>query len=59
MNGHYAGLTKEEIQNLWDNCVFVLDTNVLLNLYRYPENAQKDMLKILNKIKKLIKINQI
>ena len=32
----------------------MLDANVLLNLYRYPEPARKDLFKVLNKIKERI-----
>lgn len=38
-----------DFENLWKNGLIVLDTNVLLNLYRLPETARKDFLGILNK----------
>ena len=28
---------KKEFQELWNSCLFVLDANVLLNMYRYSE----------------------
>ena len=46
--------TNSEFKKLWSTCIFVLDANVLLNLYRYPEPARKDLFTVLNKIKKRI-----
>jgi hypothetical protein len=34
--GHYE-LAPNELRELWKEAVFVFDTNVLLNLYRYPQ----------------------
>jgi len=42
--------TKEEYDEIWANGIFVLDANVLLNLYRYTEETRKELLQILNKI---------
>lgn len=36
---------------LWDSSIFVLDTNVLLNLMRIPKDAREDFLKILEDLK--------
>jgi hypothetical protein len=33
--------SEEEFHRVWQEGIFVLDTNVLLNLYRYPEEAQR------------------
>lgn len=46
----YYRLTDEEFAKLWKHATFVLDANVLLNLYRYPEKARDDLLKALQKI---------
>ena len=40
----YLTLSAEEQQTLWDNCIFVFDTNVLLNLYRYTSTARDTLL---------------
>lgn len=37
-----------------DKVLFILDTNILLNLYRYKEETRKDFFNILEKIKKRI-----
>lgn len=42
--------TEEEYKNIWDKCLFVVDANVLLNLYRYTEDTQKELLQILTNI---------
>jgi predicted nucleic acid-binding protein len=47
--GYYRP-TDEEFKKLWDDCLFVLDTNVLLNFYRYSEKTSKDFFSILEKI---------
>jgi len=47
--GHYRP-SEDEFNKLWSQCTFVLDSNVLLNLYRYPENARSDFLKVLKNI---------
>lgn len=35
---------------LWEQCLFVLDANVLLNLYRYSKSTREDLLRILMKV---------
>lgn len=56
MNEHfkaYIPITKEEIDALWQGktTLFILDTNILLNLYGYRKNTQDDFFKILKKLK--------
>jgi len=46
----YYRLSKDEFVELWDNCVFILDTNSLLNLYRYDEETRTDFIEVLRKI---------
>jgi hypothetical protein len=41
--------TEAEFKEIWEQCVFVFDTNVLLNLYRYPKNTTKKLLTIVFK----------
>jgi len=41
------------MDKLLDECVFIIDTNVLLNLYRYPKTAREDLLRILNRLSEL------
>ncbi len=36
--------TNEEKQQIWKKCVFVFDTNVLLNLYRYSAKTRSSLL---------------
>ncbi len=49
--GYYRP-TGEEFKSLWDECYFVLDANVLLNLYRYTPDTSKQLFNILNRISK-------
>jgi len=47
----YFKLTEDEINNLWENALFVFDANILLNLYRYSDETRDDFFKILEKVK--------
>jgi hypothetical protein len=47
--GYYRP-SEDEFSDLWQNCVFILDTNVILNLYRYSEESRNDFIKVLHKI---------
>jgi predicted nucleic acid-binding protein len=44
--GYYRP-TDEEFNEMWNTCLFVLDTNVLLNLYRYSSDTKEELLAIL------------
>ncbi|WP_044194483.1 PIN-like domain-containing protein [Oscillatoria acuminata] len=47
----YYSLNQEQFKELWENCIFVLDTNILLNLYRYNKNTRNDFINnVLRKI---------
>lgn len=48
--GNYR-LLESEIDNIWSEAIFVLDANVLLNIYRYSPNAQDGFQKVLDAIK--------
>jgi hypothetical protein len=48
--GYYRP-TEEEFSQLWENCIFVFDTNTLLNVYRYSEKTRESFLNILERIK--------
>ena len=43
----YYDLPNERIKEIWDNSFIVLDTNVLLNLYRYNEEARNEFINAL------------
>ena len=43
----YIKKTEEEIEKLWNSAVFVFDTNVLLNLYRYSEDTRNSILDLI------------
>jgi hypothetical protein len=46
----YYRYSDEEWRELWHKCVFILDTNVLLNLYRYNKDTSDDLLRILKAV---------
>lgn len=43
----YYELPEERINEMWANSLIVFDTNVLLNLYRYPEDARNEFIKVI------------
>ena len=54
MNKHYPEykrLTLDAINVIWERGVIVLDTNILLNLYRYSEATRDDILSAMEKLK--------
>lgn len=46
----YCRPNNDQFSELWKNCVFIIDANVLLDLYRYPTEARKDLIMVLNLI---------
>ena len=54
MNKHYPEFKKytpDEINGVWEHGVIVLDTNILLNLYRYSEATRDEILSVMEKLK--------
>ena len=47
----YHQFSEEEFKILWKTCIFVLDTNTLLNMYRYSRETVKQYFQILNELK--------
>lgn len=47
--GYYRP-TAEQFMELWQQCIFVLDTNVLLNFYRYSPQTSNHLLEILRSV---------
>ena len=48
----YHQYTEQEFKALWENCLFVFDTNALLNMYRYSRETVKIYFKVLERLKK-------
>lgn len=46
---HFVG-EPERQQKLWANCLFVLDTNVLLDLYRFSDSARDALFKVMESL---------
>ena len=40
----YYPLSKDELAHIWENGIFVFDTNILLNLYRYSDETAKEFI---------------
>jgi hypothetical protein len=47
----FYSLNDQDYKSLWENCIFVFDANVLLNLYRYTDSTKNQLLKIFEQIK--------
>jgi len=47
--GYYRP-TDKEFSELWENCIFCFDANILLNIYRYSPETRKKFMNILNEI---------
>ncbi|WP_438301905.1 PIN-like domain-containing protein [Pseudomonas sp. NMS19W] len=43
--GHFANKSKD-IQLLWEECIFVLDANVLLSLYRFSDATRSELFQV-------------
>jgi len=41
---------KEEFEGIWENCIFIFDTNVLLKFYKYSEKVRKNFFEIFEEI---------
>jgi hypothetical protein len=53
LKAHFPGFYRpdaEAFQALWKEATFVLDANVLLNLYRYPQKARDELLSVFARI---------
>lgn len=46
----YFPPSDTEVQELWETCLFTVDANILLNLYRYSDHTRREFIKILKAI---------
>ena len=51
--GHFPKDSAEH-RTLWENCLFVFDTNILLNMYRYSDETRENFIATLDKLKSRI-----
>ena len=47
----YHQFSDDEFKKLWQECIFVFDTNVLLNMYRYSRKTVDAYIKVLKELK--------
>lgn len=47
----YRPLTEAQVKEAWAKATFCLDTNFLLDLYRYSDDSRDEFLKVLDRIK--------
>ena len=43
-------LNKDEYKTLWQDAIFIFDTNILLNLYRYQSSTRDELLKVIEQL---------
>jgi len=48
-SGYYS-ISEKDLADLWKECTFIVDTNVLLNLYRYQKETSDELLKVMKKL---------
>ena len=46
----YFNYNNNELRALWENSIFIFDTNVLLNFYRYSENTKNEFINTINEL---------
>ncbi|UTV30876.1 PIN-like domain-containing protein [Photobacterium atrarenae] len=46
--------SDEDLNSVWDNCLFILDANILLDFYRYSDSTRTELFNLLNKIRERI-----
>jgi predicted nucleic acid-binding protein len=49
----YNPLTPKEIEVLWKNSIFIFDTNILLNLYRYSDETSLKLIETIEALKNI------
>lgn len=47
----YTNYSEKEYKRIWSSSLIVVDTNILLNFYRYSEDTKREMFKILTSLK--------
>lgn len=47
----YIDYSDNEYKNIWQNAMIVVDSNILLNFYRYSEDTRNKIFEILEKLK--------
>ena len=50
----YNLYNSDDYKYIWDNAIIVLDTNILLNFYRYSKNTRNELFKVFNNYKNRI-----
>ncbi|MEJ7736364.1 MAG: PIN-like domain-containing protein [Chitinophagaceae bacterium] len=45
----YYRMTENELMEIWKNCIFIFDANILLSLYRYSERTKNGLLNLMRK----------
>src|SRR5690606_21197604 len=52
-HGYYQ-LKEDEFKILWEKSLFIFDTNVLLNLYRYQSSTRDALLQVMEQLNKRV-----
>ncbi len=47
--GHYRP-PDDEFADIWKNCTFIFDTNILFNFYRYTDSTREQMFSTMTRV---------
>ena len=53
MQDLFPGYFKDsdsDLKKIWNECLFVFDANILLNLYRYSDSTRDEFINLLKKL---------
>ncbi|MBI5351016.1 MAG: DUF4935 domain-containing protein [Chloroflexi bacterium] len=50
----FYSMTEKEYKQILSDCLFVLDTSILCNLYRFPQDVQKEFFTVLSSVSERI-----
>ncbi|HXI83028.1 MAG TPA: PIN domain-containing protein [Verrucomicrobiae bacterium] len=53
--GYYRP-TEAQFKELWENCIFVPDANVLLNIYGYSQSTREELLTLLERLSERVRM---
>lgn len=42
----YTNYSEDEYKRIWESAIIVVDTNILLNFYRYSEDTKKEHISV-------------
>ncbi|WP_156290775.1 PIN-like domain-containing protein [Oceanobacillus salinisoli] len=47
----YLPKNKDDVKNIWDNALIIVDTNILLNLYKYSDSTRDEFFSVIKSMR--------